>query len=115
MDGTGLLPHGRAESLARHAAETMRLVSPLAIAQLAQMAMGITDTVLLGSSGGDALAAGGLGNGLFITVCVVLHGMMTALAVLVSQARGADARPVLDRHAAGAAADPAGLCVVQRG
>lgn len=89
MDVTGLLPRGRAASLAHHAADTMRLASPLAIAQLAQMAMGITDTVMLGSLGGDALAAGGLGESLFITVCVVLQGVITALAVLVSQARGA--------------------------
>ncbi len=89
MDGTGLLPRVSVGSLTHHAAETMRLASPLAIAQLAQMAMGITDTVMLGSLGGDALAAGGLGESLFITVCVVLQGVMTALAVLVSQARGA--------------------------
>ena len=89
MDGTGLLPRARVGSLAHHAAETMRLASPLAIAQLAQMAMGITDAVMLGSLGGGALAAGGLGESLFITVCVVLQGVMTALAVLVSQARGA--------------------------
>ena len=67
----------------------MRLAGPLAIAQLAQMAMGVTDTVLLSSLGGDALAAGGLGASLFITVCVVLQGVLAALAVLVSQARGA--------------------------
>lgn len=89
MDGTSLLARERAQSLGQHATETMRLASPLAIAQLAQMTMGITDTVLLGSLGGDALAAGGLGESLFITVCVVLQGVMTALAVLVSQARGA--------------------------
>jgi len=67
----------------------MRLASPLAIAQLVQMAMGITDTVLLGSLGGDALAAGGLGTSLFITVSVVLQGVLTAVSVQVSQARGA--------------------------
>ena len=89
MDGTGLLPRGRAASIAHHAADTMRLATPLAVAQLAQMAMGITDAVMLGTLGGDALAAGGLGESLFITVCVVLQGVMTALAVLVSQARGA--------------------------
>ncbi len=89
MDGTGLLPRVGVGSLAHHVAETMRLASPLAIAQLVQMAMGITDTVMLGSLGGDALAAGGLGESLFITVCVVLQGVMTALAVLVAQARGA--------------------------
>ena len=94
MDGTGRLLSTRGESVVRHAAETMRLASPLAIAQLVQMAMGITDTVLLGTLGGDALAAGGLGATLFITVSVVLQGVLTAVSVLVSQARGAghDAR-----------------------
>ncbi len=94
MDGTGRLHPARGESVARHVIETMRLASPLAVAQLAQMAMGITDTVLLGTLGGDALAAGGLGASLFITVSVVLQGVLTAVSVLVSQARGAgrDAR-----------------------
>lgn len=89
MDGTGRLPAVRDLSLAGHAIETIRLASPLAIAQLAQMAMSITDTVLLGTLGGDALAAGGLGNTLFFTVVILLQGALTAVSVLVSQARGA--------------------------
>ncbi|MFP3588850.1 MATE family efflux transporter, partial [Paraburkholderia sp. SIMBA_055] len=43
-------------TLSRHAADTARLAAPLAIAQLSQMAMSVTDTVLLGSLGPDALA-----------------------------------------------------------
>ena len=89
MDGIGLLRPAHAGTVMHHAIQTLRLAGPLAVAQLAQMAMGVTDTVLLGSLGGDALAAGGLGASLFITVCVVLQGVLTALAVLVSQARGA--------------------------
>ena len=69
--------------------ETLRLALPLAVAQLMQMAMGITDTVLLGGIGGDALAAGGLGGSIVITTLVVLQGVLTAVSVLVSQARGA--------------------------
>ncbi len=88
MDGTGRLPPARAQGVARHAIETMRLAGPLAVAQLAQMAMGVTDTVLLGTLGGDALAAGGLANSLFITVAVVMQGVLTSVSVLVSQARG---------------------------
>lgn len=38
-------------TLSRHAADTARLAAPLAIAQLSQMAMSVTDTVLLGSLG----------------------------------------------------------------
>ena len=89
MDGTGRLPPVRAQGVVRHAIETMRLAGPLAVAQLAQMAMGITDTVLLGTLGGDALAAGGLANSLFVTVAVALQGVLTSVSVLVSQARGA--------------------------
>jgi len=89
LDGTGRLPLARAQGVVRHAIETMRLAGPLAVAQLAQMAMGVTDTVLLGTLGGDALAAGGLANSLFITVAVVLQGVLTSVSVLVSQARGA--------------------------
>jgi len=89
LDGTGRQPSARVQSAVRHAIETMRLAGPLAVAQLAQMAMGITDTVLLGTLGGDALAAGGLANSLFITVAVVLQGVLTSVSVLVSQARGA--------------------------
>lgn len=73
----------------RHAAETLRLAGPLAVAQLAGMAMGVTDTVLLGTLGGNALAAGGLATMLFITVTIMLQGMLTAVSILVSQERGA--------------------------
>ncbi|MFL9872730.1 MATE family efflux transporter [Paraburkholderia megapolitana] len=78
-------------SLSRHAADTARLAAPLAIAQLSQMAMSVTDTVLLGSLGADALAAGGLGANLFFTVVTLLQGVLTSVSVSVSHARGAQA------------------------
>ena len=76
-------------SLRRHVADTVRLAAPLAVAQVTQIAMGITDMVLLGSLGSAALAVGGLGTGLFFTTVLVLQGVLSAVAVLVSQARGA--------------------------
>ncbi|MDE1183652.1 MATE family efflux transporter [Paraburkholderia sp.] len=79
----------RAPSLSRHAADTARLAAPLAIAQLSQMAMGVTDTILLGSLGPDALAAGGLGANVFFVVVTLLQGMLTSVSVSVSHARGA--------------------------
>lgn len=75
-----------------HAADILRLAGPIAVAQLSQMAMGVTDTVMLGAVGGNALAAGGLGAGLFFTVNILLQGVLTSVSVLVAQARGADAR-----------------------
>ena len=78
-----------AQTRQRHAIETLRLAAPLAVAQLAGVAMGATDTALLGALGGDALAAGGLGSMLFITVVILLQGVLTAVSVVVAQARGA--------------------------
>src|SRR5690242_19650033 len=76
-------------TLRRHIVDTVRLAAPLAVAQVTQIAMGITDMVLLGSLGSDALAVGGLGTGLFFTTVLILQGGLSAVAVLVSQARGA--------------------------
>jgi MATE family multidrug resistance protein len=80
---------GATQTLRRHVAETLRLAIPLAGAQLAQMAMAVTDTVLLGSLGGDALAAGGLGANLYFTTVILLQGVLTSVGVLVAHARGA--------------------------
>ena len=79
----------RPPTLSRHAADTARLAAPLAIAQLSQMAMSVTDTILLGSLGPDALAAGGLGANLFFVVVTLLQGVLTSVSVSVSHARGA--------------------------
>src|ERR1700758_1607339 len=78
-------------TLSRHAADTARLAAPLAIAQLSQMAMSVTDTILLGSLGPDALAAGGLGANLFFVVVTLLQGVLTSVSVSVAHARGAQA------------------------
>ncbi|HEX4505940.1 MAG TPA: MATE family efflux transporter [Alphaproteobacteria bacterium] len=71
-------------------AATIKLAAPLALAQLAQVAMGATDTVLLGTLGRDALAAGGLGANLFFTLMIVVAGGLVAVSILVSHARGAE-------------------------
>lgn len=78
-------------SLTRHASDTARLAAPLAIAQLSQMAMSVTDTVLLGSLGPDSLAAGGLGANLFFVVVTLMQGVLTSVSVSVAHARGAKA------------------------
>jgi MATE family multidrug resistance protein len=82
---------GAPPTFSRHAAETARLAAPLAIAQLSQMAMGVTDTILLGSLGADALAAGGLGAGIFFVVVTLLQGVLSSVSVTVANARGAQA------------------------
>ena len=68
---------------------TLRMAAPLAAAQLAQMGIGLTDTVLLGTLGRDALAAGGLGASIFFTATAVIQGGIAGIGILVAHARGA--------------------------
>ena len=76
-------------SLAAHALATLRIAAPLAVALLAQVAMGATDTILLGTLGEAALAAGGLGAMIGLTTMVILQSVLSPLGALVAQAIGA--------------------------
>ena len=64
----------REAGFARHLGETVRIAAPIASALLAEMAMGLTDTVMLGSIGDAALAAGGLGAEHVLHLPMVLQG-----------------------------------------
>ena len=84
---------GRTPARAAIAAEmraTVAVAGPLAAANLAQMAMGFTNTVVVGSLGSAALAAAGLGASLYFTVSMVCSGILTA-APIAWAARGATA------------------------
>ena len=72
-----------------HAAALLRLAVPLAIVSLSEIAMGLTDTVLLGGLGDWAVAAGGLSGTLFFAVGAALQGVLMAAGILAAQARGA--------------------------
>ncbi len=74
---------------AAHAAALLRLAVPLAIVSLSEMAMGLTDTVLLGGLGERAVAAGGLSGTLFFAIGASLQGALMAVGILAAQARGA--------------------------
>jgi MATE family multidrug resistance protein len=54
------------------------------------MAMGLTDTLMLGRIGDHALAAGGLGANFFFTCLWALQGTVSGVAVLTARARGAN-------------------------
>jgi len=75
---------------------TVAVAGPLAAANLAQMAMGFTNTVMVGSLESAALAAAGLGASLYFTVALVCSGILTAVAPLAAHAIGAG-----DNHRAG--------------
>src|SRR5215471_18011431 len=84
---------------------TLALALPLAAANLAQMAMAVTNTVMVGRLGAMPLAAAGLGGMLFFTIGVTLQGILFAVAPLAAHALGAG-----DRNAAGRVAG-AGLAL----
>lgn len=75
---------------------TLALAAPLAAANLAQMAMGVTNTVMVGRLGAVPLAAAGLGGMLFFATGVMLQGVLFAVAPLTAHALGTG-----DRAAAG--------------
>jgi MATE family multidrug resistance protein len=77
------------ETIATHTRQTFALAAPIALASLGQMAMAVTDTVMLGGISADALAAGGLGANLFFTCLWWLQGITSGVAVLAARARGA--------------------------
>jgi MATE family multidrug resistance protein len=72
-----------------HAAILAAIAAPVALAQLSQMAMALTDTLMLGRIGDQALAAGGLGANMFFTGLICLQGVISGVAVLTARARGA--------------------------
>ncbi|MBT4739280.1 MAG: MATE family efflux transporter [Rhodospirillaceae bacterium] len=75
---------------------TLHLALPLAGATLAQMGMGLTDTIMLGSVGRDALAAGGLGGAVFFMISGMFQNVVASIAILIAHARGADDTSQID-------------------
>ncbi|MBV9829719.1 MAG: MATE family efflux transporter [Alphaproteobacteria bacterium] len=82
--------------LVKEVRATLVLALPLAAANVAQMAMGVTDTVMVGALGAVPLAAVGLGAGFYFTTVVVCQGVVLAVSPLAAFAIGAG-----DRAAAG--------------
>lgn len=76
--------------VSRHVRLIAAIAAPIALAQLGQMGMGLTDTLMLGRIGEHALAAGGLGANFFFTCLFVLQGIVSGVPVLAARARGAD-------------------------
>src|SRR6516225_10098169 len=60
---------------------TIGVAAPLAAANLAQMAMQVTNAVMVGHLGAVPLAAAGLGNALNSTLLMTSMGLLTAVAL----------------------------------
>ena len=58
---------------------TSRLAGPLVITQLAQFSLSLTDTILIGRLGGEALAAVGLASTLYIVAYLLCMGILLSL------------------------------------
>jgi len=78
---------------------TLGIAAPLAAANLAQMAMGITNTIMVGELGAAPLAAAGLGGMLFYMMAMLCQGVLSAVAPLAAHAIGADDHPTAARVA----------------
>lgn len=68
---------------------TLALATPLAAANVAQMVMGLTNTIMVGHLGGNALGAAGLGGGLYFTLVIICRSVLAAVAPLAAHAIGA--------------------------
>ena len=73
---------------------TVALGLPLIAAQLAQIAINATDTLMMGWLGPEALAAGALGTTLLFLFIIVGIGLAAGVGTLVAQERGVRAHGV---------------------
>jgi multidrug resistance protein, MATE family len=71
----------------------LRLAAPLAAAELAWMAMGVVDTIMLGPLGPAAIGAGSLGGMIFYAVAICGTGLLLGMDTLISQSFGAGDLP----------------------
>jgi MATE family multidrug resistance protein len=84
---------------------TLAVAAPLAAANLAQMAMQVTNAVMVGHLGAVPLAAAGLGNALNATLLMTSQGLLTAVAPLAAHSIGAGDHPAAGRVAGGGLGD----------
>jgi MATE family multidrug resistance protein len=77
--------------------DTLRLALPVAAVQLGVMAMGVTDTIMVGRVSPVALAAAALGNLYFFIAGIFGQGTLMALDPVISQAVGANDEEAIAR------------------
>ncbi|QDH13862.1 MATE family efflux transporter [Formicincola oecophyllae] len=78
-----------APDFASHLGAVVRVSLPLALSQLSEMAMGVTDTMLLGGVGVAALAVGGISNNFFMSTMITFQSCLGGAGVLLSHSKGA--------------------------
>ncbi len=91
MVGEGKAAAGR--PWAAEVRATLALAAPLALTNLSQFALTLTDSMILGHLSTEALAAGTLGANLYWALLAPAFGLALAAAPMLAQARGAGRRP----------------------
>jgi MATE family multidrug resistance protein len=67
----------------------MKLAGPVILAEVGWMSMGLVDTIMVGPLGPAAIAATGMGSGVFTAIVIFGMGLMLGVDAFVSQAHGA--------------------------
>lgn len=80
----------------RETGKTLQLALPLILGNLAWAAIHVTDLILIGRLGANALAAGALGVNLYNAFLIFGMGLMTAAAPLIASERGRRLHSVRD-------------------
>ncbi len=81
----------------RETSELVKIAIPAILAQLAQMALGVSDTIMSGNFSANALAAVGTGFNLFMIIFSLFMGMMIAINPMVAQLNGEKAEKRIGR------------------
>lgn len=89
LSGIRVTGHGR-DAWIGEAWELLRLAGPLALTQLAQMAIMTTDIIMLSHLNKAALASAGLGNTVFYFVWLIGCGPVAAVAPMIAHRLGAN-------------------------
>lgn len=77
------------QSIFKEIRQSLKLSLPLILTYLIQSSSGFIGTVMIAHLSTDALAAGALVGGLYMTIIVFMFGLLAAVSVLVSQSYGA--------------------------
>ncbi len=80
---------GDAGSVGHHLRQTLWITTPIALALLSEIGMGLITTLMLGGIDDRALAAGAFASNLFITALLVLQGALSGIGVLAADRLGA--------------------------
>lgn len=81
-------PSTTAPGWGQHLRALVKIAAPLSFSQLSEMAMNVTDTVLLGGLGATALAVGGMTTNLFFCTFITFQAALGGASILISRARG---------------------------